>query len=136
MSNLGVKFVNISWQQDVDAQEHMSALSRTENIPQTFDVLISHGPQTSHVVSISNQHYMIFTAPDDAPPCEVYNFSVAATPVGATTYTGDGCSMPSAVLSITLPSLPDVSYVEKSLNCQLIKESVGWTIKLYFEVSR
>ena len=64
--------------------------------------------------------YHVFTAPDNAPPCEVYNFSVTATPVGAT-YTGDGCSVPSPVLSRMLPSLPDIDKLESSLNYSPIK---------------
>ena len=56
-----------------------------------------------------------FTAPKDAPPCEVYNFSVTATYVGAT-YTGAGCSVPSPVLSTMLPSLPDIKKIESSLS--------------------
>ena len=57
----------------------------------------------------------MFTAPEDAPPCEVYNFSVTATYVGAT-YTGAGCSVPSPVLSTMLPSLPDIKKIESSLS--------------------
>ena len=66
--------------------------------------------------------YHVFTAPDDAPPCEVYNFSVTATPVSiGATYTGDGCSVPSPVLSRMLPSLPDINVLESSLNYSLMK---------------
>ena len=63
-----------------------------------------------------------FTAPPNAPPCEVYNFSVTATPVGAT-YTGDGCSVPSPVLSRMLPSLPDIMQLESAINCSLERPS-------------
>ena len=38
---------------------------------------------------ILNTNSFMFIAPPNAPPCEVYNFSVTTTPVGAT-YTGDG----------------------------------------------
>ena len=58
---------------------------------------------------------LTFNAPKDALPCEVYNFSVTATYVGAT-YTGAGCSVPSPVLSTMLPSLPDIKKIESSLN--------------------
>ena len=67
-----------------------------------------------------NETYYIFTAPENTPPCEVYNFSVTATPVGAT-YTGDGCSVPSPVLSRMLPSLPGIERLESSLEYFLSK---------------
>ena len=59
-----------------------------------------------------------FSAPDDAPPCEIYTFSVTATPDGAN-YTGDGCSVSSGVLTMMLPSLPDITPLESSLNYTL-----------------
>jgi hypothetical protein len=64
--------------------------------------------------------YYLFTAPEGAPPCEVYNFSVTATydVVGAT-YTGAGCSVPSQVLSTMLPSLPDIDLLESSIDYSL-----------------
>ena len=70
--------------------------------------------------NITRLKYVAFTAPDNAPPCEVYNFSVTATPVGAT-YTGDGCRVPSPVLSRMLPSLPDRDELNKSLDYSLEK---------------
>ncbi len=62
----------------------------------------------------------LFIAPEGAPPCEVYNFSVTATydVVGAT-YTGAGCSVPSQVLSTMLPSLPDIDLLESSIDYSL-----------------
>ena len=75
--------------------------------------------------------YFTFTAPEGAPPCEVYNFSVTATYdiVGAT-YTGAGCSVPSPVLSRMLPSLPNVTKLESSLDYSLELKSGGITLKL------
>ena len=68
--------------------------------------------------------YYLFTAPEGAPPCEIYNFSVTATydVVGAT-YTGAGCSVPSPVLSRMLPSLPDIDLLESSIDYSLEKQS-------------
>ena len=71
-----------------------------------------------------NQPYYNFTALEHAPPCDVYNFSVTATYVGAT-YTGAGCSVPSPVLSTTLPSLPVISELEASIGYSLMKLSDG-----------
>ena len=74
---------------------------------------------------VEETHYE-FTAPKSAPACEVYNFSVTATYVGAT-YTGAGCSEPSPVISRMPPSLPDVVNLESSLNYKLKKETNGTT---------
>ena len=65
------------------------------------------------------QPYYVFTAPESASPCEVYNFSVTATYVGAT-YTGAGCSIPSSVLSKTLPTLPDTGRLNSSFTYSLV----------------
>ena len=81
-----------------------------------------------------SEPYYLFTAPEDAPPCEVYNFSVTATYVGAT-YTGAGCSVPSPVLSTMLPSLPDITPVESSIQYVLIKQDIKLIINVTFEVS-
>ena len=84
---------------------------------------------------VLQEPYHVFTAPEGAPPCEVYNFSVTATYVGAT-YTGAGCSVPSPVLSRMLPSLPDIHRLELSLNYSLTKQSDGGvTLRVYFPVS-
>ena len=79
--------------------------------------------------------YFTFTAPDDASPCEVYNFSVTATYdiVGAT-YTGAGCSVPSPVVSRMLPSLPNVTKLESSLDYSLELNSGGITLKFVVAV--
>ena len=76
-----------------------------------------------------------FTAPEGAPPCEIYNFSVTATYVGAS-YTGAGCSVPSQVLSKMLPSLPDIARLELTLKYSLRKNlSGGVTLRVTFMVS-
>ena len=103
---------NISWSQ-------VLPVVTASNVMQTFSLTVSHG---SHTDTISlNESYYHFTAPESAPPCEVYNFSVTATYVGAT-YTGAGCSVPSPVLSRMLPSLPDIDVLEPSLNYSLTKQ--------------
>ena len=80
------------------------------------------------------ESYHIFSAPEDAPPCEVYNFSVTATYVGAI-YTGAGCSAPSSVLSTMLPSLPDISNLQSSHNFSLEKQTGEVVLTVYFEVN-
>ena len=89
---------------------------------QTFYLAISYG-SVSQVIHLSESYYY-FTAPEDPPPCLVYNFSVTATYIGAT-YTGAGCSVPSPVISTMLPSLTDVDQVQSSLSYLLTKEPNG-----------
>ena len=83
-------------------------------------ITVTSSGTSSLVFNTTTLNYLSFTAPDNVPPCEVYNFSVTATPVGAT-YTGDGCSVPSPVLSRMLPSLPDGDELNKSLDYILQK---------------
>ena len=82
--------------------------------------------------------FYVVTAPDPerTPPCEVYNFSVTATYVGAT-YTGAGCSVPSPAFSRMLPSLPDISQLESTLKYSISSDhdSEGVTLNVSFMVS-
>ena len=79
--------------------------------------------------------FFSFTAPEGAPPCEIYNFSVTATYIGAT-YTGAGCSVPSPVISRMLPSLPDKKGLQSSLNHSVEKEDGNTvTVRISIEVS-
>ena len=112
-----------------------SNISWSSFIPSlNLDMYILTVSTDSQEWSISlSEPYHVFTAPEDAPPCEVYNFSVTATYVGAN-YTGAGCSVPSPVLSTMLPSLPDINRLESSLNHSLEKQSGEVTLSVYFEV--
>ena len=89
---------------------------------QTFSLAISYGSvrQVFHL----NESYYHFTTPEDPPPCQIYNFSVTTTYIGAT-YTGAGCSVPSPVISTMLPSLTDVDQVQPSLSYLLTKQPNG-----------
>ena len=117
---VGVGSVNLTWDLSLGGAA------------QIFWLIISHG-SSSDDVSLNESHYH-FTAPEGAPPCEVYNFSVTATYVGAT-YTGAGCSVPSRVFSTMLPSLPSIDRLESSLNFVLSKKSGGLSLLVSFEVS-
>jgi hypothetical protein len=90
--------INLSWSresQDLDA----AALR--------FSLRVSRGSSIQEIPMLRNESTYYFTAPEGAPPCEVYNFSVTATYVGAT-YTGAGCRVSSSVISTTLPSPPSI----------------------------
>ena len=96
--------------------------SQTPDQNSSFLLTISN-ISTSNVVTLNNPIYL-FSIPKDAPPCEVYNFSVTATYVGAT-YTGAGCSVPSPVLSTMLPSLPDIDKMERTIEYTLAANTFG-----------
>jgi hypothetical protein len=111
--------VNISWSTQLPFDQEKVNLS-----------VISHNTQP-HSVHL-NTSFLVFTAPEGAPPCEVYNFSATATYIG-TIYTGAGCSAPSPVISTMLPSLPDL---ELSLNYSLENQGTGNVILRLFTVSK
>ena len=119
--------VNISWSPD-------PSLEYTVIEQQTFVLTNSHG-SSKNTISL-NDTFFYFTAPPSASPCEVFNFSVTATPVGAT-YTGDGCSVPSPVLSIVLPvPLPSIGELESSIQYSLSKQGNGkGTLNVTIQVS-
>ena len=73
--------------------------------------------------SLKSSDSFLFTAPEGAPPCDVYNFSVTATydVVGATN-TRVGCS---TVLSRMLPSLPNKQGMEYSLNYSIERKETN-----------
>ena len=71
----------------------------------------------------SLESFFLFTAPEGAPPCEVYNFSLTATYVDAT-YPGADCSV-TVLLSRMLPSLPSKKGLESSLNYSIEREGVN-----------
>ena len=112
--------LNISW---IDPHK----ANRTYNLT----VINSANQQLEFILQNT---YHKFTTPEGAPSCEVYNFSVTATFVGAT-YTGAGCSDTSPVLSRMLPSLPNISRLESYLDYVLEKRSTSFIIKVSFEVS-
>ena len=126
---IDVNTINILWSQD------SGLFASTSNVvQQMFFLTISHGSNQT-VIQLNESQYT-FTAPEGAPACEVYNFSVTATYVGAT-YTGADCSEPSAIISRMLPSLPDIDRLESSLGYSLVKETLTdeLSLSVSFEVS-
>ena len=115
-ADVDIQRVNISW----NPQSQPFSLV-IEDINQIYTLTVTSSnthPQTLQL----HQPFYVFTAPEGAPPCEVYNFSVTATYVGAT-YTGAGCSVPSPVLSRMLPSLPGINRLEFSVEYSVEKHS-------------
>ena len=117
-------FINISW----SSQTSVEISSDIESF-----LLMIRSNYTYNSTIPLNESFYPFTAPEDASPCEVYNFSVTATYVGAT-YTGAGCSVPSPVLSTMLPSLPDIDKMERTIKFTLAKLSGQLILNVSFEV--
>ena len=109
MIDVHLQVANISWSpvQQPTVESYTMTVTSSNMRPQSFQ--------------LDTSPYFMFTAPEGVPPCEIYNFSVTATYVGAT-YTGAGCSVPSPVISRNLPILPDITKFEAYL---LQKESSG-----------
>ena len=125
-SDVDIHSINLTWS-PLDTFQ-----AATHSIMQIFNLSITNS-SGSHVLSLNESHYL-FSAPGGVPPCEVYNFSVTATYVGAT-YTGAGCSVPSPVLTRMLPSLPDITGLKNSCINLLTKQpSGGVTLNVTFQV--
>ena len=116
---------NISWNAAND-----SSLIPDGSLTYLLTVTSANTPNQVFETQASNY---VFSASEGALPCEVYNFSVTATYVGAT-YTGAGCSVPSPVLSRMLPSLPDISRLQSSQNFSLEKQLGEVIMSVYFQV--
>ena len=124
MDTYSVQSSNISWS---------SRPLLVDPKPNQMYTLSVTSPSTREQMFVLYEPYYLFTAPEGAPPCEVYNFSVTATYVGAT-YTGAGCSVPSPVLSRMLPSLPNISRLESSLDFALKKLATDFLLNISIEV--
>ena len=121
---MGEQFINISW-----IQYSLLSLSPAtiQGVSQIYYYTLTIGYGLSSKVIFLNDSYYYFTAPEGASPCEVYNFSVAATYVGAT------CTGP--VLSTMIPSLIDIKHLSDTISYHLVKLSPRLTLSVYFEVS-
>ena len=117
-----VQAVNIQWRSpctETIKEKYILSVSSRNSLPQTL---------------LLNESCYEFSAPEIDQPCEVYNFSVTTTYVGAT-YTGGGCSLSTLVLSKMLPSLPDTAKFESSLTYSLEKQVLGSTTLTLHTVS-
>ena len=126
-----IQRINVSWN---PLSPPSSLMIVDFNSSYTLTVISSN---TQSQILQLHQPYHVFIAPEGASPCEVYNFSVTATyDIAGASYTGAGCSVPSSVLSKMLPSLPDISRLESSIEYSLEKDSdKGITLNVSFTVS-
>ena len=118
--------INVSWGQEPQGLDDAAMI---------FSLRVSSGSSFQETLIVHNESTYHFTAPEGAPPCEIYNFSVTATYVGAT-YTGAGCSEPSPLMiRLWLPSLPNIERMESSLMYSLVYQSEQFVLNISFEVS-
>ena len=91
----------------------------SEDVNVTYTLTVIRNNTQPQIFELNETGY-VFSAPEGAPPCEVYNFSVNANLVGTnTTYVG--CSIASETVATMLPSLPDISRMESSIDYVLEK---------------
>ena len=118
-NDIGEQSINLTW----SFLRQPGLIDEETTLTYVLKVVPSTSDASPLFLNVQDSFYE-FSAPRDAPPCEVYNFSVTATYVGAT-YTGDGCSVPSPVISRMLPSLPDIRQLNSSLKFSLEKQISG-----------
>ena len=114
----GVGYLNISW-----------SLVTIEGVAVNFTVTVTNLNDSStgpmEVSGIQDQHY-IFTL-EDSTSCDVYSFQVTAM-------NGAGTGTPSEIITRSLPSLPDISPVQDSLQHSLVRTASGVTLSVTFNV--
>ena len=117
------KGINLSWSQESQS---------LANVLLSMSLRVSNGSYSQEIPLLNKSSYY-FTAPKGAPACELYNFSVTATYIGAN-YTEADCSVTSSILSTLLPSLPNISRLDSTLGYMLTKHSAGFVLYISFEV--
>ena len=114
----GVGSLNISW-----------SLVTIEGVAVNFTVTVTNLNDSStgpmEVSGIQDKHY-IFTL-EDSTLCDVYSFQVTAV-------NGAGTGTPSENIIRSLPSLPDISPVQDSLQHSLVRTASGVTLSVTFNV--
>ena len=120
--------------EDIDLQAANISWSSLNQSVYTLTIVNSRNIAQPQILQLHHPYYA-FSAPEGAPPCEVYSFSVAANYdiVGAT-YTGVGCSVSSPEISRMLPSLPDINPLRSSIKFLLEKHSTGIILTTSFAV--
>ena len=79
-------------------------------------------------LSTHQQHYVFTANREPISACNVYTFQVTAR-------NHAGIGDPSEIISKSLPSLPQISIVEDSVQHSLVKIADGVTLSVHFNVS-
>ncbi len=103
-----------------------------ENVSVWFTLNATNLDDTSSesiiISGISQQHYIFTPTGGGNTSCDVYTFQITAL-------NESGASDPSEIITRSLPSLPDISQVEDSLQHSLVyTEEDGFTLNVTFNV--
>ena len=114
----------------------LSSLPLMEDIYETYTLTVMRSNAQPQILPC-DQPGCIFNASKGVPPCALYNFTATAIYGGTrANYNGAGCSVHGTVVNIMLPSLPDISKMESSLDYVLEKMSTtGFELQVSFLVS-
>ncbi len=103
-----------------------------ENVSVWFTLNTTNLDDTSSesiiISGISQQHYIFTPTGGGNTSCGVYTFQITAL-------NDAGASDPSEIFTRSLPSLPDISQVEDSLQHSLVNTEDGITLNVTFDVS-
>ncbi len=104
----------------------------TENVSVWFTLNATNLNDTSSesiiISGISQQHYIFTPTGGGNTPCDVYTFQITALDDA-------GAGDPSEIITRSLPSLPDISQVEDSLQHSLVNTEDGIKLNVTFDVS-
>ena len=113
---VGPGSLNISW-------SYVAIEGEVTNF--TVTVINQSNTRLMEVSGIQDQHY-IFSIENNAS-CDVYSFQVTAM-------NGAGRSTPSQIIRRRVPSLPDISPVQDSLQHSLVRTASGVALSVTFNV--
>lgn len=114
----GAGSLNISW----------SLANTIEGVAVEYDLVATNLKDSSQTMVLirEDQHHILTSA--DSASCDVYLFQVTAG-------NRAGSSSPSGNITISFPTLPDISPVEDSLHHSLLKTANGVVLNVTFNVS-
>ena len=122
LTPLTVNFIRISWSSPPTPPGVTLYFNLT-----IFNLNSSSSEPVLMRTDIQTQHF-IFTDDNRARSCDVYSFQVTAR-------NDAGIGNPSEIITGSLPSLPDISAVEDSLQHSLAKANGSVTLRVQFNVN-
>ena len=121
--NSGVQSVNVSW----------SELSDNYQPIENYTLIVQNTNESSRQTFSLNESFYVFTSKEDNFSCAVFNFSLL-TSFTSSIHSGNCISESNAVQTI-LPSLPDITLLESSINVTLARGEGSFILSVSFLVS-
>ena len=121
--NSGVQSVNVSW----------SELSDNYQPIENYTLIVQNTNESSRQTFTLNESFYIFISKEDNSSCAVFNFSVL-TSFTSSIHSGSCISESNAVQTM-LPSLPNITFLESSINVSLARGVGSVILSVYFLVS-